>query len=503
MVPPGEAAVRALHGRRRSGPALAGSDRGVQRHQGGGGQRANSRRRSSTTSVERVLRAKASVGLHRDARGRSRRACRQASAAARTRRSRRRRSRASITLVQGRAQPGAARRAARRAGAVPVDARLSVRLADRGAEPHVHSGAEEALAAGHGDRAVGSHADVGARSGARHGAALRRHRRVGVRALRRRAAGGWISPAELVRLLRDLARHTEQSEHAVRHRRSSAIPYTASFLPELPAMLLTYDFYDRAERAAVRAIAGEAPISGRLPITLSPQLPAGRAGSAVGTRRRRQPSASTPTMLRDKLLRARSPRWATRPTISGSPRTCSASAARRPSSRAGSSRRRSSSRIGGRRGAAPASASAATRRPTPGVYVLKDAAGRALYVGKAINLRRRLRAHFAERRWRALEAGDVARRRRRVAGGRLGARGAAARGGADRRAAAAGERADRRARARHARACRARSCATSSSCVPSIEADSVELSARAVDGALDDPAHAAQRRRSRRPRAAR
>ena len=34
---------------------------------------------------------------------------------------------------------------------------------------------------------------------------------------------------------------------------------------------------------------------------------------------------------------------------------------------------------------------------TPGVYVLKDADGRALYVGKAVNLRRRLRAHFAER----------------------------------------------------------------------------------------------------------
>ena len=38
----------------------------------------------------------------------------------------------------------------------------------------------------------------------------------------------------------------------------------------------------------------------------------------------------------------------------------------------------------------------------PGVYVLKDADDRALYVGKAVNLRRRLRAHFAERRWRAL-----------------------------------------------------------------------------------------------------
>jgi predicted GIY-YIG superfamily endonuclease len=41
--------------------------------------------------------------------------------------------------------------------------------------------------------------------------------------------------------------------------------------------------------------------------------------------------------------------------------------------------------------------------PTPGVYILKDAGGRALYVGKAVHLRRRLRAHFAERRWRAIK----------------------------------------------------------------------------------------------------
>ena len=40
---------------------------------------------------------------------------------------------------------------------------------------------------------------------------------------------------------------------------------------------------------------------------------------------------------------------------------------------------------------------------TPGVYVLKDAGGHALYVGKAVNLRRRLRAHFAGRRWRAIK----------------------------------------------------------------------------------------------------
>jgi beta-N-acetylhexosaminidase len=45
-------------------------------------------------------------------------------------------------------------------------------------------------------------------------------------------------------------------------------PYVTTFVPELPAMLLTYDFYDRAETSAVRAIAGEIPIGGKLPIVL-------------------------------------------------------------------------------------------------------------------------------------------------------------------------------------------------------------------------------------------
>ena len=40
---------------------------------------------------------------------------------------------------------------------------------------------------------------------------------------------------------------------------------------------------------------------------------------------------------------------------------------------------------------------------TAGVYILKDAEGVPLYVGKAANLRRRLRAHFADRRWRGLK----------------------------------------------------------------------------------------------------
>jgi predicted GIY-YIG superfamily endonuclease len=40
---------------------------------------------------------------------------------------------------------------------------------------------------------------------------------------------------------------------------------------------------------------------------------------------------------------------------------------------------------------------------TPGVYVVRDEQGRAVYVGKANNLRRRLGAHFSERRWRVLK----------------------------------------------------------------------------------------------------
>ena len=47
----------------------------------------------------------------------------------------------------------------------------------------------------------------------------------------------------------------------------------------------------------------------------------------------------------------------------------------------------------------------AARAPAaPGVYVLRDESARAVYVGKANNLRRRLRAHFATRRWRGLKA---------------------------------------------------------------------------------------------------
>ncbi|HEX6975049.1 MAG TPA: glycoside hydrolase family 3 protein [Vicinamibacterales bacterium] len=63
-------------------------------------------------------------------------------------------------------------------------------------------------------------------------------------------------------------------------------PYVATFMPDVPAMLLTYDFYDRAEASAVRAIAGEAPIGGRLPIALPGLAPVGagldRAATSTG-----------------------------------------------------------------------------------------------------------------------------------------------------------------------------------------------------------------------------
>jgi beta-glucosidase-like glycosyl hydrolase len=80
--------------------------------------------------------------------------------------------------------------------------------------------------------------------------------------------------APLSRLLRDLAGATQQKGTPM-----VAVffgnPYAATFIPELPAVLLTYDFYDRAEASAVRALAGEAPIGGRLPITLPGVYPAG------------------------------------------------------------------------------------------------------------------------------------------------------------------------------------------------------------------------------------
>ncbi len=67
------------------------------------------------------------------------------------------------------------------------------------------------------------------------------------------------------RLLQDIARVNKPKPFVTTF---FGNPYVTTFLADLPAMLLTYDFYDRAETSAVRAIAGEIPIGGRLPIAL-------------------------------------------------------------------------------------------------------------------------------------------------------------------------------------------------------------------------------------------
>lgn len=71
----------------------------------------------------------------------------------------------------------------------------------------------------------------------------------------------------VTRLLQDLARMTANTPKPF-VTMFFGNPYVPMFIPELPAVLLTYDFYDLAEASAVRALAGEAPIGGRLPITL-------------------------------------------------------------------------------------------------------------------------------------------------------------------------------------------------------------------------------------------
>jgi beta-N-acetylhexosaminidase len=80
--------------------------------------------------------------------------------------------------------------------------------------------------------------------------------------------------APIVRLLQDLSRVSER-----RAQPFVAVffgnPYTPMFVPEIPSMMLTYDFSDYAEESAVKALAGEIAIGGRLPITLPGLFPIG------------------------------------------------------------------------------------------------------------------------------------------------------------------------------------------------------------------------------------
>jgi beta-glucosidase-like glycosyl hydrolase len=80
--------------------------------------------------------------------------------------------------------------------------------------------------------------------------------------------------APVTRLLQDLARAA-----ARRSQPMAAVffgsPYAAASVSDVPAALLTYDLSDLAEASAVRALAGEIPIAGRLPVALPGLFPVG------------------------------------------------------------------------------------------------------------------------------------------------------------------------------------------------------------------------------------
>ena len=59
-------------------------------------------------------------------------------------------------------------------------------------------------------------------------------------------------------------------------------PYAAAAAPALPAVLLTYDLGDYAEAAVVKALAGELPLRGTLPVALSERLAGGIRAPASG-----------------------------------------------------------------------------------------------------------------------------------------------------------------------------------------------------------------------------
>lgn len=80
--------------------------------------------------------------------------------------------------------------------------------------------------------------------------------------------------APVANLLRDLARSSARSNQPF-VAASFGSPYVAMAMPDVPAVLLTYDFSDMAEESAVRAITGEIAIGGTLPIALPGLFPLG------------------------------------------------------------------------------------------------------------------------------------------------------------------------------------------------------------------------------------
>jgi beta-N-acetylhexosaminidase len=57
-------------------------------------------------------------------------------------------------------------------------------------------------------------------------------------------------------------------------------PYVLSHVPDVPSYIVTYDISPTAEMAAVRAITGEIPFHGKLPINLPGFYPIGHGLTA-------------------------------------------------------------------------------------------------------------------------------------------------------------------------------------------------------------------------------
>ena len=187
----GDATRRA---KRPSAPIKAGNDIVLHSPDDGGGVRGDARRRSKSgeipeaqvdASVERILRAKARAGpAPNRSSSTSTRVADDRRHARATRRSPTRSASESITLVKDERNQVPLKLAARRAGAVPVGARLPggwrIAAPSRTFIPELRKRWPNVTAIELSDRTTA----VGDRARARDGAALRRDRRVGVRARR-------------------------------------------------------------------------------------------------------------------------------------------------------------------------------------------------------------------------------------------------------------------------------------------------------------------------------
>ncbi len=244
-------------------------------------------------AVERILRAKARVGLHRtrlvsldavaaSVGGRQHRAVAQAA------------SEQSITLVED--DHGVVPLTTPRGAAVLYLSILDypsgwfVAAPGRTLVPELRKRWSNVTAIELSDRSTPAEIDLVRTSASRYDAII-----AGIYVRASSASGRMDLSPPLIRLLQDLARISANSsragavDEALRPLAEQGAargviplvsvffgnPYQATFLPELPAVLLTYDFYDLAEQSAVRALAGEIPIRGHLPIPLPDRYPIG------------------------------------------------------------------------------------------------------------------------------------------------------------------------------------------------------------------------------------